>query len=148
LGMLPGGIVCFAGLTAGAALGFAIAKGAGHALRDRWLAKSEATGLAQFAERWGPATLVVTRALPVLAEAAVVLLGFQGMSWKKFLPPVLLANAGIAIAYAALGQLAADQEWLVIALAISAGAPLLLSIWARHWLRDQKPWQTDSDQAN
>jgi len=145
LGMLPGGIVCFAGLTSGAVLGFSIAQRAGLAFRDRWAAQSEATGLTQFAEHWGPATLIATRALPVLAEASVVLLGFQGMSWKKFLPPVLLANAGIAIAYASLGQLAADQEWLVIAMAISAGAPLLLSIWARKWLRHQAPLPTDND---
>ena len=135
LGLVAGSLVCFTGLSVGAAIGFGIAKMAGPAIGKRWLEEADVATLRTFADRWGVALLVVTRALPILAEAAVVLLGVQGLSWRKFWPPVLLANAGIAIAYAALGQVAADQEWLVIALAISAGFPLLLTFLARKWLR-------------
>ncbi|WP_158265520.1 TVP38/TMEM64 family protein [Blastopirellula marina] len=135
LGILAGSLVCFGGLTVGAALGFGLAKMAGPAIKKRWLEEGDAATLRQFADTWGVATLVITRPLPILAEAAVVLLGIQGLSWRKFWPPVLLANGGIAIAYAAFGQMAADQEWLVIALAISAGFPLLLTYFVRKWLQ-------------
>lgn len=134
LGVFAGAMVCFAGLTVGAAIGFGLAKLVGPPLQRRWLADSDAQSLKKFAEAWGVVTLVITRALPILAEAAVVLLGVQGLSWRKFWPPVLLANAGIALAYAAFGSLAAQQEWLVIALAISAGLPLLLTFLVRRWL--------------
>lgn len=135
LGVFAGAAVCFAGLTVGAAIGFGLAKLAGPPLQRRWLADSDAQSLKKFADNWGVVTLVITRALPILAEAAVVLLGVQGLSWRKFWPPVLLANAGIALAYSAFGNLAAEQEWLVIALAISAGFPLLLTFLARRWLQ-------------
>ncbi len=134
LGALAGGFVCFAGLSVGAAIGFGLAKMAGPALQRRWLKEEDAASLKKFADTWGVVTLVVTRALPILAEATVVLLGVQGLSWRKFWPPVLFANAGIALAYAAFGQMAAEQEWLVIALAVSAGLPLLLTFFARRWL--------------
>ncbi|WP_158545317.1 TVP38/TMEM64 family protein [Bremerella cremea] len=135
LGILVGSLVCFAGLTVGAALGFGLAKMAGPAIKKRWLEDGDATTLRQFADTWGVATLVITRPLPILAEAAVVLLGVQGLAWRKFWAPVLLANSGIAVAYAAFGQVASDQEWLVIALGISAGFPLLLTYFARKWLQ-------------
>lgn len=135
LGILTGSLVCFGGLCAGAALGFGLAKMAGPAIKKRWLQDDDAMTLRQFADSWGVATLVITRPLPILAEAAVVLLGVQDLAWRKFWPPVLLANGGIAIAYAAFGQVAADHEWLVIALAISAGFPLLLTFLAQKWLR-------------
>lgn len=135
LGVFAGATVCFAGLTVGATIGFGLAKLAGPALQRRWLADVDAQSLKKFAENWGVVTLVVTRAMPILAEAAVVLLGVQGLSWRKFWPPVLLANVGIALAYSAFGNLAAQQEWLVVALAISAGFPLLLTFLARRWLQ-------------
>lgn len=139
LGVITGATVCFSGLTVGAAIGFGLAKLAGPAVQRRWLADTDAESLKKFAESWGVVTLVITRALPILAEAAVVLLGIQGLSWRKFWPPILLANAGIAVAYSAFGNLAAKQEWLVVALAISAGLPLLLTFLARRWLRmDEK----------
>lgn len=135
LGLVTGTIVTFLGLSTGAALGFGLAKCARPALRKGWLDERDASALGKFADTWGTATLVVTRALPILAEAAILLVGIQGLSWRRFWPPVLLANGGIAVAYAAFGQFAAEQEWLVVALAISAGLPLLLTLFARRWLR-------------
>lgn len=134
LGTAVGGLVCFIGLSFGAALGFALGKWARPTVRERWLAEKEVVALEEAARRWGAAILVVTRALPLLAEAAVLLLGIQGLSWRRFWPPVLLSNAGIAVAYAALGTLAAEQEWLVVALAISAGLPLLVALLVRRHL--------------
>lgn len=142
LGVFAGATICFAGLTVGAAIGFGLAKLAGPALQRRWLADADAQSLKKFAENWGVVTLVITRALPILAEAAVVLLGVQGLSWRKFWPPVLLANAGIAVAYSVFGSLAAQQEWLVIALAISAAFPLLLTFLARRWLQNRQTKET------
>jgi len=138
LGIFAGATVCFAGLSVGAALGFGLAKWVGPPLQRRWLTEADAQSLKKFAETWGVVTLVITRALPILAEAAVVLLGVQGLSWRKFWPPVLLANAGIALAYSAFGNLAAQQEWLVVALAISAGLPLLVTFLVRRWLQSAR----------
>ncbi len=82
---------------------------------------------------WGPWILVATRALPVLAEAAVLFLGATRMSWRRFLPPVVLSNLGIAAVYAVLGHFAHSQGELPLALAASIALPLLATTMAR-WL--------------
>jgi len=136
LGWFLGTLICFLGLNVGACFGFAVAKSAGSAFRARWIQDRDVVSMKQFFQKWGVLTLVVTRPLPVLAEAAVVLLGLQGLSWKKFIPSVSLTNFGIAFAYCVLGEIAAKQEWLVAALAFSAAAPLLLMALLRKNLRN------------
>ena len=77
--------------------------------------------------RYGSGALVLTRALPLLAEATVLLVGLHRLSWRQFLPPVLLSNLGLACAYSLLGHLSAEHAWLPAALAISVALPLLLT---------------------
>jgi membrane protein DedA with SNARE-associated domain len=77
--------------------------------------------------RLGPLLLVLGRGVPVLAEATVLLCGMHGLSWRRFLPPVLLSNLGLAIAYAAFGQLAERYQWLPLALAVSIALPVLMA---------------------
>ncbi len=78
--------------------------------------------------------LVVLRAVPVLAEASVLLVGIHDLSWRRFLPPVVLSNLGIALAYAKFGELAERNGWLPLALGISVALPLLLAVVARRWI--------------
>jgi 3-dehydroquinate synthase len=47
-------------------------------------------------QRFGSGILVITRALPILAEAAVLLMGTVDLPWRQFLPAVMLSNLGIA----------------------------------------------------
>ena len=84
--------------------------------------------------RFGPFVLVLTRAIPVLAEAAVLACGLHRIGWGKFLPPVLLSNLGIAIAYAALGRLSAAQGWFPVAMAVAVALPAVVMIGVgRRW---------------
>jgi uncharacterized membrane protein YdjX (TVP38/TMEM64 family) len=65
--------------------------------------------------------------VPVLAEASVLLMGMQRLSWQRFLVPVLLSNLGLAIAYSAFGEIAEKHQWLPLALAVSIGLPVVLA---------------------
>jgi membrane protein DedA with SNARE-associated domain len=56
----------------------------------------------------------------------VLLVGMHGMSWRRFLPPVLLANLGLALAYAVFGQIAERHQWLPLALAIAIALPVIM----------------------
>jgi hypothetical protein len=56
----------------------------------------------------------------------VLLVGMHGLSWRRFLPPVLLSNLGLAIAYAWFGQFAERHQWLPLALAVSIALPVLM----------------------
>jgi uncharacterized membrane protein YdjX (TVP38/TMEM64 family) len=128
LGVVGGTAAAWTGMSLGAILGFALARRLGRPLAQRLLNREQWELDAKIQGPGGTWLLVVTRALPVLAEAMVLLAGVHRMSWGKFLPAVLLSNLGIAIAYTALGSIAAQQQWLPVALGIAAALPLLFPL--------------------
>ena len=87
------------------------------------------------AVRHGATIVVATRALPVLAEAAVLVVGTTRMAWRPFLLATMLSNAGIALVYAALGALARSEGELPLALVGSIALPLLATVIARRLIR-------------
>ena len=103
-------------------------------MAERLAGPEELQRIEQLSRRYGPSVLVVTRALPVFAEASVLLVGIERLAWRRFLPPVLLSNLGIALAYSAFGDFAAGHPWLPLALGISLALPLPLALFARHYL--------------
>ncbi len=142
LGTLMGTAACWAGMSIGAILGFAVARRWGRPLAERFSRPEDLERMAQASRRYGPAVLIVARALPVLAEASVLLMGIHLLPWKKFLPAVLLSNLGIALAYAAFGTVAQQHEWLALALGISVAVPLLFTSVARIWFSRIAPSET------
>jgi len=126
LGSVGGALASWIGMSLGAVIGFAVARRWGQPL-VAWLTRTnDLERTKRLAERFGPSLLVLGRGVPVLAEATVLLVGMHGLSWRAFLPPVLLANLGLAIAYAAFGKLAAEYQWLPLALAVSIALPVLM----------------------
>lgn len=134
LGVAVGAGVIWLGMTAGAMLGFALARALGRPLAQRFSSTADLARMEGLAARGGPAVLALTRPLPVLAEASVLLLGALGLSWRQFLPMLFLANLGLAAAYAALGYWAHEQGNLPVALAASMVVPVLATVIARRWL--------------
>lgn len=136
LGTWYGTLAVWSGMTLGAVVGFAVAAWLG----PRWAAKlsrpEDLRRLAGATTRYGPALLVAARAVPVLAEASVLLMGVHRLAWRRFLPAVAASNFGIALAYCAFGALAARHEWLPLALGLSAALPLLTTILVRRWWTD------------
>jgi uncharacterized membrane protein YdjX (TVP38/TMEM64 family) len=134
LGFFMGTLVAWLGMSLGAVFGFALARWLGHTVAVRLSNADDLARMQHFAARRGPAIIVLTRALPVLAEAAVLLLGSTGLAWRRFLPPLLLANLGLAAIYAGLGRFAHQQAQLPVALAASVALPVLAAMIARLWL--------------
>lgn len=127
LGAAYGTLCSWLGMNISAVVGFGLARCCGR----RWLSQDDDQAARQLSRHFGRMSLVVTRALPVLAEATVLHAGLTGMSWQNFLPPVLLSNLGISAAYAWLGQQAQSPELLALTLGVAAAAPLLLATWFR-----------------
>jgi hypothetical protein len=75
--------------------------------------------------------LVLFRALPVLAEASVLLFGATRLSWIRFFVPVALANLGIAAAYSILGHFGRMQHVTWYVLAASIALPLFATTMVR-----------------
>jgi uncharacterized membrane protein YdjX (TVP38/TMEM64 family) len=134
LGTVWGTIASWVGMTAGAALGFALARWLGTPFAHRISHPKDLQRLERASDRYGPLFLVLARGVPVFAEASVLLLGMHRLSWRRFLPVVLASNFGIALAYSAFGTWAAQREWLPLALGISVALPLLWTMMARRWL--------------
>lgn len=130
-----GTLASWTGMSLGAVLGFALARRFGPPFARRFSGDEDRRSIEQASERYGAAALVLVRGVPLLAEASVLLAGMHGMPWRRFLPPVLWSNLGIAFAYAFFGDIADRHEWLPLALGISVGLPVVLAAAARRWLR-------------
>jgi uncharacterized membrane protein YdjX (TVP38/TMEM64 family) len=124
-------LASWSGMTAGAIFGFAVARAFGRPLAMRFSSEAEFDRLDRLSERFGPRVLVLVRALPVLAEASVLLFGTTRLSWRRFLPPVALANLGIAAAYSVLGYYGRTQNVILYVLAASIALPLLATTMVR-----------------
>ena len=98
-----GGLLIWSGMSLGSALGYWLGRRAARPLALRYLGKAELERAHRIAAGIGPATLVLTRAVPVLAETSTLAAGLARMPLGPFLAATLLPNAGIALVYAAAG---------------------------------------------
>ncbi len=126
-------LVSWIGLSAGAVVGFALARLFGQAVVTRFSEPRDVDRMSAFTQRHGPAALMVTRALPVLAEVCVLLVGAGRMSWRRFLPPMLASNALLALVYAACGTYFRGTNAFPVAIIASGALPLLAAIVIRRW---------------
>ena len=113
-----GGVLIWIGMTLGCGLGYWLGSRAGQPLARRFVGPGEVERARRIAGEVGPAALVLTRAVPVLAEAATVAAGLAGMPFRRFALATGLANAGIALVYVA----AAESFELLFAAAIAVPA--------------------------
>ena len=131
LGFWLGTAVSTLGMTVGAVVAFALAKAWGRPLAARYASDKRLAELETACTQQGVWMLFLSRPLPILAEACALLVGALQMSWKQFLPTIVLSNLLVAATYSALGQQAADYGWLPIALCASVALPLLATWWYR-----------------
>jgi membrane protein DedA with SNARE-associated domain len=133
LGLWPATLAASLGTTIGSVIGFACARLFGDRFA-RWRAGRDLDRASELSRRLGPPALLVTRALPILAEACVLLVGVGGLTWRRFLPPVIVGNVVVSFAYAACGRYFAGSRampWVIIA---SGTVPLLIAVAMRRRL--------------
>jgi 3-dehydroquinate synthase len=131
LGLVTGTAVSTLGMTLGATIAFALAKAWGRPLAARYCSTEQLAELEAACTAHGVWMLMLTRPLPVLAEACALLVGALQMGWRQFLPTVTISNFLIAATYSLLGQEAARYGWLPLALCASVAVPLLITWWWR-----------------
>ncbi|MEX2175511.1 MAG: VTT domain-containing protein [Pirellulaceae bacterium] len=136
LGIWGGTAAAWLGMSAGATIGFAIARRFGTRLVGWMTRPSDLVRAGHLVDRYGPLLLVVGRGVPVMAEATVLLFASHGLSWRRFLPPVLLSNLGLALAYSLFGELAQQYHSLPLALAVAVALPVLMVAAFRTWTRN------------
>lgn len=121
LGSLGGYLVIFLGLCLGAGLGYALGAGYFRLLSGRLGLHQRQPG--QLGYRLGTLSLICLRGVPVLAETSVVAAGMQRYPLRAFVPVIVLANAGLALAYSAIGTFLVEQNALLVTLLASMVLP-------------------------
>lgn len=141
LGLWPATLASWLGLTAGASLGFALARALGRPLAAKLAQPNDLARLERVTAAYGAFALVLTRPLPVFAEACVLLSGAAGLPWRRFLPPVALANLAISAVYSAFGAYSRRHDALPAAIAASLVLPLGIMLLARCRWRNPRTGQ-------
>jgi len=134
LGIVLGTASSTIGMTLGSLLAFALAKTWGRPLALHTWSTNHLAEIETACANHGVWMLILSRPLPILAEACVLLVGALQMRWQQFLPTVLVSNFLIAATYSVLGQQAADYGWLPMAVCASIGVPVLITWWWRRQL--------------
>ncbi len=134
LGVLPATLASWLGMTLGAMVGFGLARTFGEPLARRFSSPEDLQRMTSLSRRFGPIALVLTRALPILAEACVLLMGASGLSWKRFILPVVVCNLAISLTYALFGRYGSQIDALPAAIVASAVVPLAAALFVRRRL--------------
>lgn len=137
LGVVGGTLASWLGMTLGAIIGFAAARLLGRKFVDRQNG-DDASQADELADRYGAASLILTRPLPLLAEAAVLMAGASGLSWTRFLAAVGISNLVISLAYSVCGNSFRDSESLPLILIASVLIPLGATVAIRRFLRTRR----------
>jgi len=117
LGVLAGTGCAWLGLTAGSLGGWWLGRTAA-ARSLAGLAPDERDVLVRQRQRLGPLFVVLTRPLPLIAEAAAILAGATAMPARDFLLAAGGGNLAIALAWSiagAVGREADSLQWMVVA---------------------------------
>ena len=133
LGLIPGAACTWMGMQAGALLGYAVGRTAGAGAVRRVVGDPELQRASQSHRRWGPVSLIVARAVPVLAESSVVLAGTVRMNTFRFFWLTGLSNAVIAVVYAGIGAYALETGAFLLAFAGSILIPAAVMWVSRSW---------------
>ena len=115
LGLWAGSFVTWAGMTSGCLIGYGLGATAGRKLTRRFVGDDELERVSLARNRFGDWMIVIFRAVPVLAEASVLLAGVAQMPFRRFLLLAALSNLGIAVGYAAVGAYALEIESFLLA---------------------------------
>lgn len=128
LGFAWGAFIAWLGLTIGGIGGFWLARLFGEPL-VRWLSDADDVNrVGSFARSHGETAIYLTRALPILAEACILMVGAGRMPWRRFLGPMLMSNALLALTYAACGAWFRDSNSFPIAIVASGAVPLIAAL--------------------
>jgi uncharacterized membrane protein YdjX (TVP38/TMEM64 family) len=124
-GWVLGAVVAWAGMTLGCLLGFWLGRSVGRGGLLRFVGERELGRAEALAERFGGVALVVSRPVPVLAEASVLLAGAVGLPLRTMLLLTGLSNAGVSLAYAVLGAVAGGTGSFLLVFGAAVIVPAL-----------------------
>jgi len=133
LGFWRGTAAVWLGMMAGALLGYWLGARASGVAR-KFLGAESIARASKVVERYGDWAIVISRPVPVLAEASVIFAGLIRAPYRRFVLLTATANLGIALGYAAIGAFSMRVESFVLAFLGALAVPGLAMGAARLWL--------------
>lgn len=125
-----GAAIIWIGMCLGCIAAYALGRSAGRFLAMPVVGEAELARANRLFDNAGPAMLIVARAVPVLAEASALAAGAARMPFAPFMIATSVANAGIAIAYAATGAAAASSgSFLIVFIGLAAVPAIGWAVW-------------------
>jgi uncharacterized membrane protein YdjX (TVP38/TMEM64 family) len=138
LGFPKGVAASWLGMTAGSVVGYGFGLQAGEPIVRKTVGEAELGRVAALFHRYGNWAIILSRPVPVLAEASVIAAGSFRMPFPLFLLTSSLANLGISAMYAYTGAAQATESFLLVLLAAIGlpGVAMLLMRWfgPAHWI--------------
>ncbi len=117
LGFAAGTVTCWVGMSLGCVLGYWLGTTMGTPVAHYLVGEQELEKAKRLGHQYGAIVLIVTRAVPVLAEASVISAGLTQVSPRIFFIVTGLGNLGISLVYSGIGAFAYETNSLLMALA-------------------------------
>ncbi len=135
-GMLAGWQVAAAagtgGMLTGNLAGYWACRLAGRRAFEKFVKPEEARKFGKWLDRYGPAALVISRLVPVMAETLSCMAGAARMHFGRFLAGLLIGTIPFAIFFAVLGKVVENPSVvLIVALAVPAAGWLVFALFTR-----------------
>ena len=135
-----GGIISTVGSVCAGLLGYGVCRIMGPKTAQRLAGIEGFTHARALFDRWGGWLVAGSRWLPILPETVSFLAGLTGMRFIRYLGALACGAVPLGFTFAFVGHLGADN--VALTLVICAGAPLLLWLAVRPFLRRSSLDQT------
>ncbi|HEX7312573.1 MAG TPA: VTT domain-containing protein [Pyrinomonadaceae bacterium] len=108
-GVTVGTLLSLVGSLGAALFGFALGRRGGRVL-ERLVTREERERADRLLRRWGALAVIVTRPVPLLAEAVAIMAGTSSMGWGRMTLAALAGSLPPALLYAITGAAVANFE--------------------------------------
>lgn len=135
LGPALGGLVIALGMTGGFACGYLVGQMLPREALRQWVGTGLWDALARKATHSAPVWIMVSRPVPVLAEATAVISGSLGVPFRMALLAALMSSLAVAACYAIAVMIGFSQGGFGLAFASSLALAGLLWSLSRRWRR-------------
>lgn len=138
-GVVGGAILNLIGQMVGATIAFYISRSLGRAAAERLAGRVDEHGVIEsWIDRWGGRALLLVRMVPGMPSDFVsYLMGLTAMPVRRYLLFSFLGYIPQSIAYAWLGENAADYFWWIVLAGFGISAVIALIIWAIRKIRGE-----------
>lgn len=143
-GVIAGTLLSLVGGMGAALLGYWLGT-QGDALGRRWFGETAFARAHEFFQQHGLTAVIVSRPVPILAEAVTIIAGITRMPARKFLLAVLLGLLPTALIYAVAGAYALNLQsglYIFIPVLLAAGAVWVVGRRLSRPKRSEPPQET------